>query len=284
MRWLTLGDGGGGFFQFQLFFFQTFIKVQFFIFQVPAGIFTCQAFFVFEVNILVSLFSGSLSFFLVMVFGMRWLVDVQVFQLTQDGLFEWSCCNDVLTNQLGRLDQTENLVEVLVDQGLLETVFGGVDLQSFHLAGSAQDKDILAVDLGDVLGLVQGLDDPVVTVQQGVLDVVQGGVEQDTGFFPSSTLDSDGFMQGGDQFKLLVDNGDGVLGQQGQVLPIQGPRDVLDVVDLNLRKNLSLLGIVVDNSIVLQQQDTAWTTVNDILDVTVQLDRFGGDVVQVSDF
>ena len=80
--------------------------------------------------------------------------------------------------------------------------------------------------LGQVDRKVEGSNDSVIAVGDGVLDVVGRRVDEDAGIIPSSRLDPGVFVDGTEQFEFLVADADGVLGQQGNSRHVRRPDDI----------------------------------------------------------
>ncbi|PMB63637.1 hypothetical protein BM221_010536 [Beauveria bassiana] len=95
-----------------------------------------------------------------------------------------------------------------------ETIFCGVNLEDARLCRPVQAVDIASLDTDKIYGLIQRSDDAVITVEKGVLHVIQGGIQKHTSIVPSRALDSDCFMQRAHLLKRLGDNGNIVLAEK----------------------------------------------------------------------
>jgi len=73
--------------------------------------------------------------------------------------------DNALTNQAGGLDDLEHFVVVPLDQGKLETVFGGVDLQDLGFSVTVKAIDVASLNLDKVDGLVKGTDNTVIAAE-----------------------------------------------------------------------------------------------------------------------
>ena len=102
--------------------------------------------------------------------------------------------DDRLPRELRVADHGQDLVELALDERELEHVLGGVDLELGALAVAVQAVDHVAKHLGDVHGHVEGADDARVSVGEAVLDVVEGGVDEDAVVVPGRRLDPDGLV------------------------------------------------------------------------------------------
>ncbi len=107
---------------------------------------------------------------------------------------------------------------------------GGVDSHGAGLAVPVEQKDLPAPHLGQVDRQVEGPDDAVIPVGDGVLDVVGGRIDEDSGVVPSSGLYSGVLVDGAEQLQLLVADVDGVLRQQSDGRHVGGPDDVSKIV------------------------------------------------------
>ena len=113
--------------------------------------------------------------------------------------------DNTLPNEIAVSDDLEDLVVILADQGQLKAVLCRVDGDSARFSRSVKAVDDLALDAGEVDRLFERFDDTVITVsrsarvgsipvclytplRQGVFDVVQGCVDEDTAVVPSSRL------------------------------------------------------------------------------------------------
>jgi len=146
--------------------------------------------------------------------------------------------NDGLAHEVGRADDRQDLVVLAVDEGELEAVLGGVHAEDARLAVAVERVDRVALGTDDVQRLVEGADDAVVAVQKGVLDVVEGRVDEDAEVVPRAALDAHSLVQDAELLELAVADGDAVLGQEGHVVLVVGPDDVLDVLDSDLGNDL----------------------------------------------
>jgi hypothetical protein len=93
--------------------------------------------------------------------------------------------NDALTNQVRSANDVQDFLIVVADQSQLEAVLGWIDDDSARLGIAVKAVDGLALDPSQIDGLLQRLDDAVVTLRQSVFDVVQGGVDKDAAVVPS---------------------------------------------------------------------------------------------------
>jgi len=66
-------------------------------------------------------------------------------------------------------------------------------------------------------------------IGESVFDVVRGGVDEHPRLLPSSRLDPDVLVDGGQRLELTVADDDIVLGQQGHVGHVAGPYHVFDL-------------------------------------------------------
>ena len=92
---------------------------------------------------------------------------------------------------------------------------GGVDSHGARLAVPVEHEDLSSPHLGQVDRKVEGSNDSVIAVGDGVLDVVGRRVDEDAGVVPGSRLDPGVLVDGAEQLQLLVADVDGVLRQQG---------------------------------------------------------------------
>jgi hypothetical protein len=83
---------------------------------------------------------------------------------------------------------------LLVDQSQFEAILGRVNDNFTHFSITIQGKQLLSLDSGQINGLIQGANNAIVTLRQGILDVVQCAVKQHAGIIPSGTLDANGFV------------------------------------------------------------------------------------------
>ena len=67
-------------------------------------------------------------------------------------------------------------------------ILGRVDVEDPGLDLPVEAEHLAALDPGEVDGQVEGADDAVVTVGEGVLDVVAGGVDQHAAIVPGAGL------------------------------------------------------------------------------------------------
>ena len=67
-------------------------------------------------------------------------------------------------------------------------VLGGVNVEDPGLDLPVEAEHLAALDPGEVDGQVEGADDAVVAVGEGVLDVVAGGVDQHAAVVPGAGL------------------------------------------------------------------------------------------------
>lgn len=65
------------------------------------------------------------------------------------------------------------------------------------------------MELGNVKRLVECAYNAVVALRQGVLDVVERGVDKNASVVPATALDADRLMDHGELLQLLVGNNDG---------------------------------------------------------------------------
>lgn len=72
--------------------------------------------------------------------------------------------DDTLTNQVGSSNDLEYLIVVLANERELESVLGWVDSNSARLGGSVETVHDLTLDASEVNGLVERLDDTIITV------------------------------------------------------------------------------------------------------------------------
>ena len=105
---------------------------------------------------------------------------------------------------------------------------GGVDTHGTRLAVAVEEEHLVALHLGQVDWQIEGPDDPVIAVGDGVLDVVGRRVDEDAGVVPGSRLDPGVLVNGAEQLELLVADVDGVLGQQGHSRHVRRPDDIPD--------------------------------------------------------
>ncbi|KAH3668500.1 hypothetical protein OGAPHI_002254 [Ogataea philodendri] len=192
--------------------------------------------------------------------------------------------NDILTNKVGCLDDSKNLVEVLVDQSLLESVLSWVNWHDFNFTLSVQTVTLSTRHLNDIKGVLQGLDCSVVAVQKGILDVVQSGVDQNTGIVPCSALHSDGLVHRHQCFEFLVCNDNGMLRQESDILGVCRPNSIFGVAYLNLCQLFLLLNVVMNHLIRFHQQDGTRSCIEDILNSGIQVNDLGNSISEVSNF
>lgn len=74
--------------------------------------------------------------------------------------------DDALTDEVRRPDDVEDLVVIPADEGELEAVLGRVNRDRLRACVAVQAVNDLALDAGEVDGLVESLDDPVVAAWQ----------------------------------------------------------------------------------------------------------------------
>jgi len=145
--------------------------------------------------------------------------------------------DNALTNQARSLDNLQHFVVVPLNQGELESVLGGIDLEDLGLGVPIKAVHVSSLDTDQVYCLIKSADDSIVTVErrlellllkldrvvcsipieQRVLDVVQRRVDQNTRIIPGCALDADSLMQGAHLFKSLGDNSYIVLAKQSTV-------------------------------------------------------------------
>ena len=82
--------------------------------------------------------------------------------------------NDGLPNEVGVPDDVQDLVILPVNKGELELELGGINADFAGLAVPIERVHSVADDAGDVERLVEGADDAIVTVRQGIFQVVEG--------------------------------------------------------------------------------------------------------------
>jgi hypothetical protein len=117
--------------------------------------------------------------------------------------------DDALTDEVGATDDLEHLVIVLPNQRELEPVLCRVYRDRPRLGGAVEAVDDLALDAGEIDGLLERLDDPVVALRQGVFDVVERGVDEDTTVVPCGGFDSDRLVNQRALTERLVRDRDG---------------------------------------------------------------------------
>jgi len=70
--------------------------------------------------------------------------------------------DDTLSDQIGVSNDLQNFIVVLLDEGELETVFRGIDLDRSRSRGPVQAVNGRSLDSSQVDRLLQRLDDPVI--------------------------------------------------------------------------------------------------------------------------
>jgi hypothetical protein len=217
--------------------------------------------------------------------------------------------DNALTDEIAAADDLKHLVVVLSDKGKFESVLGRVDGDGPRLGGSVQAVDNLPLDSGEVDGLLERLDDTIVTcrqpcpelamldspVWQRVFDVVEGGVDENTTVVPRGRLDPDRLVDKGTLGERLVRNGDRctsaisqcfrltVFAQERDVSTIVAPHDVFHWRGRELGKSLLLLNVKQDDRRRRREQERGGTTVKDLVGLDRALDGFREVVGQVTD-
>ena len=148
--------------------------------------------------------------------------------------------DDALPHQLGVPHHVEHLLVLPVHQGQLELELGGVDVEDPGLALPVQAEHLAALDPGEIDRQVQGPDDPVVPVGEGVLDVVAGGVDEHAAVVPGPGLHSGVLVDRAEDLQLPGGDRDDMLGEEGHHGHIGRPDDVATLGNLD-RAQASLL-------------------------------------------
>ena len=74
--------------------------------------------------------------------------------------------NDTLSDKVGRSDDLEDFVIVLSDESQLESVLGRIDSDGSRFGTSVKAVNDITLDSGQVDGLLEGLDNTVITIDQ----------------------------------------------------------------------------------------------------------------------
>jgi hypothetical protein len=122
----------------------------------------------------------------------------------------------------------------------------------------------------------------MITVGDGILDVVRSGVDKDSGFVPSTGFDPGVFVDGTEGVHLLVADGDAVLGQQGHRGHVARPDHVTTLCNLDVAKILFLLNVKKSDTVSVTEQQHTGTGVKDFVAIGC-LDFFSHLILQVLD-
>lgn len=74
--------------------------------------------------------------------------------------------DNTLSDKIGRSDDLEDLIVILPDESQLESVLGRIDSDGSGLGTSVKAVNDITLDSGEVNGLLEGLDNTVITIDQ----------------------------------------------------------------------------------------------------------------------
>ncbi|KAI7242135.1 Coatomer, alpha subunit [Hortaea werneckii] len=139
--------------------------------------------------------------------------------------------DNALPYEGGGLDNVKHLVIVALDERQLEAVLGRVDGEELGLGGAVETVDCSALDTHEVDGVFESADDAIVAVHKSVFDVVQGGIEKDTGVVPGGAFYADRLKGGVQAIGAPYNVLDTTHCQLGQLLLLL---DVVEILNVNL--------------------------------------------------
>lgn len=92
--------------------------------------------------------------------------------------------DNALADEVGRPDDLKNFIVLLLGKCQFEPVLGRVDIDRPGSTGAVDAVNDLTLDASEVDRLLERLDNARVTGGEGVLDVVEGRVDEDTCVVP----------------------------------------------------------------------------------------------------
>ena len=191
--------------------------------------------------------------------------------------------DNALSHKFGISDHVQNFVVFSVNQSQFESVFGSVDVHGARLAFSVEHENlIVAFHFGQVNWHVQGTDDSVVAVGDGVLDMIRSGVHKNALVVPSSGFHSRVFLDGAQSLEFLVANIDAVLGQKGNSGHVWRPDDVSALGDLDMAEVLALLNVKKGDTIRITEQKHSGSSIENFVAIW-SLDFLSHLVLQILD-
>jgi len=117
--------------------------------------------------------------------------------------------NDGLPNEVGVPDDVQDLVVLPVNQGELELELGGINADFAGLAVPIERIHRVSNNSSNVERLVKGADDPVVTVGQRILQVVESRVDEDSLLVPGPAFHANSLVDDTLLLEFLVADDDG---------------------------------------------------------------------------
>ena len=190
--------------------------------------------------------------------------------------------DDRLSDEFGGAHHVEHFIVFAIDQGQFEFEFRGIDGEDLRTSLSIQTEDGVAFDLGDVDRQVQGANDSMIPVDQGVFNVIRRGVDEDTRIIPSPRFHRDILLNDAQLFQFTITDDQLMFGQERKIIHVVGPDGVLGLSHSNTGQRSFLLGVVQTDVIVLANQKKTGASVEDLVTI-VQLNLLRDLVLVVLD-
>ena len=107
----------------------------------------------------------------------------------------------------------------------------------------------------------------MVSVGDGILDVVAGGVDKDAVVVPGAALDAGVLVDGAETLQLPVADGDNVFGEQGDGGHVRGPDDIATLGDLDVAQVALLLNVEERHGVGVAEEQHPGAGVEDLVAV-----------------